>query len=356
MSFKILVFSDIHFGEQLNSPLKLDIAKKNIEFITNIVQEQGIKDIVFCGDWFHSRNSISVNTFFQSYEALKNMMEQLPDAKLYMIVGNHDSYYKNTIKVHSLKSFEQISNVVVIDKPIKEIICGKSCLLAPWGTDIQQYKNKNFDLAFGHFDPNGAVLTGAISSGCAYGMEDLTDIAPLVFSGHYHISKSYPTEKGEVLMVGSPSQQNWGDIGTKRGCYIYDTKKEEYSFIENTQAPIHNKFLYSEMIETKKLPPKSEIENNFIKLIIDCAYKYPTIQKLLEQLQKAKPCTLEPEYYYTDQVKLNLNNTTEKKHIKTHAEYIEDYVLNKMEDIEGIKKDKLLELVMSIYSRASTEE
>ena len=63
MSSKILVFSDIHFGEQLNSPLKLDIAKKNVEFITNIVQEQGIKDIVFCGDWFHSRNSISVNTF-----------------------------------------------------------------------------------------------------------------------------------------------------------------------------------------------------------------------------------------------------------------------------------------------------
>ena len=108
MYSKILVFSDIHFGEQLNSPLKLDIAKKNIEFITNIVQEQGIKDIVFCGDWFHSRNSISVNTFFQSYEALKNAGISGAEREEYLsyVQDAKEDYYKSLERRYILEIYK----------------------------------------------------------------------------------------------------------------------------------------------------------------------------------------------------------------------------------------------------------
>jgi DNA repair exonuclease SbcCD nuclease subunit len=354
----ILVFSDIHFGEGLNSPLKLDIAIKNVDFIIEQIEKYKISKAIFCGDWFHSRNSISVNTFYKSCEALRRLSEHLDE--LFLIVGNHDSYYKNSIDVHSLKAFEYFPKVNVINSLTEIQIGHKKILLVPWGnslSDIQQYKN--IDYMFGHFEPNGAELTGSISQGCAYSLEDLTNITPLVFSGHYHIAKEYITPSGKLIMVGSPSQQNWGDIESKRGCYILNTANDQTTFIENSNAPKHIKFLYSEILASKKLPKKELITNNFIKLIVDCPYKYSQITALLEKLQKANPLTLEPEYYYSDEMKLNLLNGTANvtvKDFKTHREYIEDFINNKETELpEDIKRDKLLELALNVYNKVSSE-
>lgn len=350
---KVLIFSDIHFGENLNSPLKLDIACKNIDFIIDLIKKYKINNVIFCGDWFHSRASLSVNTFYKSYQALSKLTSNI-NGKLYMIVGNHDSYYKNSIDIHSLKSFEQISNVQIIESIETIIIDGKKLTFCPWGTNLDNLKNIKSDYLFGHFEPNGAELAGSISQGSDYSINDLTSICSTVFSGHYHISKEYPTETGTLIMVGSPSQQNWGDINTKRGCYIFIPKFNKYSFIENTEAPIHNKFLYSEILEKKKLPDKKEIENNFIKLIIDCPYKYSRINELLEKFHKANPLTIEPEYFYSDQIKLDLNNTDQVKTFKTYIEYIIQYIKD-IDVSEEINKEKLTELAINIYNKVVSE-
>lgn len=350
---KVLIFSDIHFGENLNSPLKLDIACKNIDFIIELIKSNNVDTVIFCGDWFHSRASLSVNTFYQSYQALSKLTAVIND-KLYMIVGNHDSYYKNSIDIHSLKSFEQIPNVKIIESIETINIAGKTLTFCPWGTNIEKLKNIKSDYLFGHFEPNGAELTGTIAQGCEYSIEDLTAICPLVFSGHYHISKEYPTETGTLIMVGSPSQQNWGDVNSKRGCYILNLNTNNYRFVENTTAPVYNKILYSEILEKKKLPLKKDITNNFIKLIVDCPYKYSQINELIEKLHKVNPLTIEPEYFYSDQIKLDLNGTDQIKTFKTYIEYITQYIKD-IEVPEEINKDKLTNLAVGIYNKIASE-
>ena len=352
---KILLFSDIHFGEQLNSPLKLDIAISNINWIINILKTYNINKIIFCGDWFHSRNSISVNTFYQSYLALEKLCQHVN--KMYMIIGNHDSYFKNTITVHSLKSFEQISNLEIIDSPKYIKYSEKLLGLIPWSGDFT--KNK-CDYLFGHFEPNGAQHCGVTFQGGKYDISILNEYAPCVFSGHFHLNKEYITEKGKVIMIGSPSQQNWGDTLTDRGCYILDVSSGEYQFIKNSIAPIHKKILYSEILTSKKLPSKSELNNNFIKIIIDCPYKYLQIQKLIKTLEKAQPLTIETEYYYSDQVKLNLNGMNNDYKLKTHEDYIIEYLdslfKTNSEQMKNLDNDKLKSLALNIFHKVASEE
>jgi len=69
-----------------------------------------------------------------------------------MIVGNHDSFMKNTLDINSIKMFSDIDRVQIIDTPTEASINGNLSLLIPWLGDLSQFKNNRYDMLFGHFD------------------------------------------------------------------------------------------------------------------------------------------------------------------------------------------------------------
>lgn len=69
--------------------------------------------MIFAGDWFHSRSLLDTNTINVS---LKLVQALAKGRRLYLICGNHDSYFKNTTDVNSINIFRDCPNVKVVDK------------------------------------------------------------------------------------------------------------------------------------------------------------------------------------------------------------------------------------------------
>jgi DNA repair exonuclease SbcCD nuclease subunit len=351
-----LLFTDIHFGLKLNSELFLDIAQNNVKWIEEQIKKYKVDKLVFCGDWFHQRSAVSVNTLHKAYESLKSLSSRVKE--FYMIVGNHDSYYKNSTKVHSLKTFEQFNNIKVIDS-LTEVKLGKfKTLMVPWGIELEELKeHNNCDIMFGHFEPNGVKVMDRIMEFGPYSADDLIDICPLVFSGHYHQNNEHITDKGNLIFIGSPSQQNWGDCNESRGAYILDESTKSYFFVPNDDAPIHKKFLYSELIKKNNVLNKDIIKNNFIKIIIDCQYKFDVVQNLIANINKLNPISVEAEYFYSDQIGNVISKNDDANNIKTHEDYIKDFINDpNIEFPEGIDREKLLGLALAIFKKAQEKD
>lgn len=352
-----LLFTDIHFGLKLNTEVFLNIAQQNVEWIIKQIETNNVDNVIFCGDWFHQRSAVSVNTLNKSYESLKLLASKV--SNLYLIVGNHDSYYKNTIKVHSLKTFEQFDNVHIIEEPTSIKLGNKETLLVPWGVDVKQLQQYSPDIMMGHFEPGGVRVHGQLMENSECSVDDLTSISPVVFSGHYH-SYNYikSSNGGRLYFIGSPSQQNWGDVDEKRGVIVFDesTPNLDIRFIENDIAPKFVKISYSKLVDkTIKLQP-SDITNNFVKIIVDCQYKFDTVQNLILKINKLDPLSAEAEYLYSEQIGSIISNTS-GDNIKTHEDYIKEFIMEEGNTFpDGIDREKLLSLALSIYKKVQEKE
>ena len=89
---KIAIFSDIHVGVHHNSKFWHDVSLDWAKWFIADLKEKGIEDIVFCGDYFHTRDEVSVDTLHFG----SKLLELFKDFKLTMIVGNHDCFLKDS--------------------------------------------------------------------------------------------------------------------------------------------------------------------------------------------------------------------------------------------------------------------
>ena len=119
---KTLVFSDQHFGVKGNSPLRQKIGVQAIKEILSYAKKSKAQNIIFCGDWFHSRATLDVSTLDIAYKCVQALSKQ---CKLWMILGNHDLYLKNSTEVSSVNIFKNDANVVVVDKPLEVMLNSK---------------------------------------------------------------------------------------------------------------------------------------------------------------------------------------------------------------------------------------
>ena len=100
-SRKVAIFSDIHLGVHMNSPAWHEVSQNWAKWYVADLQDKNIEEVIFCGDFFHNRNEITVNTLHQAGE----LLDLFKDLKIYMIAGNHDSFYKNNCSVNSIRIF-----------------------------------------------------------------------------------------------------------------------------------------------------------------------------------------------------------------------------------------------------------
>ncbi len=155
-------------------------------------------------------------------------------------------------------------------------------------------------------------------------------------------------------MVGSPSEQNWGEIGYKHGCYVIDFENDSYDFIENIEAPKH-KVIYWSDIKKKNFPNKLDITNNFINLVIDDEYEFENIIKFKQKLLNTQPIEIGDEYTYTGTIELNNQTTKSVDDLKTRTDYIIIHIDNLKEIPDKIDIDKLKSMAISIYNNAEKE-
>ena len=292
MQNKVAIFSDLHLGVHQNNDFWLDVSVEWADWFISSLDRLGITEVIFCGDWMHYRDSVEVKTLFKSSIIIKKFSR----FKLHAVPGNHCCYYKNKSDIHSLSIMSDISHVNVYDTLTSIDVNNKKLVFCPWGTDIKDIPK--CDIVFGHFELQTFRMNAFKI--CEHGdnPEKLLDKAPLVFSGHFHQrDEKHFSGKGDIIYIGNPFQMDFGDAYSKKGFYILDIEKSEYTFIENTETPKHLRILLSELIKSNPTDMfKNDVRNSIIKLVVDKNISNEHLDILVAKFTTYKPTELRIDY------------------------------------------------------------
>lgn len=285
----VLLITDQHFGVRNDNQ---NFVEKYRQFYNNVVipaiDEYSINRVICLGDTFDKRKSIN----FASLDAAKEMWFQpLWDRRVQMLMlcGNHDIYYKNTLKVNAPKLLlNEYDNIDVIDEPCDTCAIGDhNMLLLPWICDenrqqtMKMIQETDATVCMGHLELNGfeAIPGHRMEHGDDPSLYSKFD---LVCSGHFHMK----SRKNQINYLGNPYQLYWNDYGQKRGCHILNTKTLDLKFIPNPYN-IFNKVYYKDDIHLSE-DDLSSLEGSYVKLVVESKEDQVKFDKVVRLLQGAR--------------------------------------------------------------------
>ena len=286
----VAIFSDLHLGVYGNSEKWHDTALKWTDWIINKLNQKKIKDILFLGDFFDNRTEISVQTI----HIASQIIEKFKNFNLFMIIGNHDAYYKNRSDVHSLGLVRGYNNITLIDKNLEFEAFNKRFLMVPWNNNIP---DNSYDYIFGHFEIQTFKMNNYTV--CNHGLNPLDMLsngANAIFSGHFHNRNSKKYKEGNIHYVGSCFPLDFSDEANIKGYHILDVENGSLNFFENEVSP---RFIKTYISKIKSLDVKS-IKNNIVKLVIDEEVDDVKLEKVTNLLNKLKPWQLTIDYNVTN--------------------------------------------------------
>ena len=284
---KVCLVTDTHYGARGDN-VAFDLYFK--QFYDNVffptIKERKITRIIHLGDCFDRRKYINFNSLQSCKEYFFNKVNELK-ISIDMLVGNHDTFYKNTNDVNSpdllLKEYK---NITTHSSPTTIDIEGRLILMLPWicsgnyEESMEAIDASPADVCFGHLELEGYQMFK--------GQENHEGFDPklfkkfdLVCSGHFHHRQT----KGNITYLGNPYQMFWNDYDDPRGFHIFDTETLKLEFIENPYT-IFEKIYYD---DTKPIPTPDEYANKLIKLIVVEKTDQSKYDTFVDKLYKANP-------------------------------------------------------------------
>jgi UDP-2,3-diacylglucosamine pyrophosphatase LpxH len=278
---QVALINDTHYGARKGSKLFHDyfeIFYKNVFFPT--LEQYGITTVIHMGDAFDSRKSID----YQSLEWSKRVVfEPLSKYDVHMIVGNHDSYYKNTNNTNSPQLLlKDYPNVKTYSSPTEIKVDKLNILLLPWicmdnqEQSLKMIQKTKAKVAMGHLELQGFRVNRSLVM--EHGLEaNLFKNFKKVFSGHYHTR----SDNGTVFYTGNPYEIYWTDVNDTRGFTIFDTETLEHTPINNPYKMFHN--IYYEDTNYQTFDTR-EYENKIVKVIVRKKTDTKKFEKFIDKL------------------------------------------------------------------------
>lgn len=392
-----LISSDWHFGIKNSQTSRLKIMGNVVREMAKYIRQNKIDNLLFLGDMFHQRNNLSVQTINVAIGCIDTLSKL---CNIYLILGNHDLYNKNTNEIHSLNIFRNTRNVTVVSKPTEAMINGEKCLLAPWLTDLTAYEKDSFDKMFGHLDISpqyllasyiehnreknvaslGAlaaiendemlmesgldgidfnsdvdkkILNGDVKSSEMIGswIEVVKD-GGTIFSGHIHNRSEFVSKGRQFIFVGSPYQQTLGEIDSNDGFYILD-RKNRWSFHPLSGIPVHVDLVMSRIVKDIDGFDFSVVIGNIVHKIYDVEVDRVLDAKITRKIVDAKPYEeITPEYDIRASSE-DVDDETVKALKKSKLEYLHNYI-NSIDDStlkkEDLDRGRLFEITTEYYN------
>lgn len=288
---KIALITDTHFGGRSDSVDFDNFFRKFYEEVFfPYLDKHNIKTICHLGDCFDRRKFINFNS-------LKSCREYFFDAaksrgiEIHMLIGNHDTFFKNTNDVNSphllLKDYD---NVTAYHGPSEPNVGGISILMLPWicadnyEQSMKAVKETKAKVCFSHLELAGFQVHK--------GQESYDGFDPKIFShfdllcsGHYHHRHS----RVNVVYLGNPYELFWNDVDDPRGFHVMDTKTLELEFVRNPFT-IFEKFYYREG-EIAEIDV-SRFKGKLVKLIVEDKKDFYKFDKFIENIYKQNPIEL----------------------------------------------------------------
>lgn len=311
---KIYNVGDTHLGIRSNSVEWFNIQNEYLtgHFLQQ-VDESGFNEetdiLIQYGDWFHNRESTNNRIWNGSLEVLEKLCNKFKRG-VYIFLGNHDVYYKDSNKIHSLAGLSKIfPNLHIIEDPTVFTINGKHrVLILPWIDDV----NKITRVIGSHIGKAEYIMCHADFQNMQlnkyakieHGIDlDVIREFKKVYSGHIHIRQEFKN----ALYIGTPYEMDRGDRGNTKGFYIMDATQDSLNeeFIPNEFSPKFVKYFVKDILEMNKDQIKDLFSNNFVDLMLkmENASSFPVTQ-FIEMVKDFGHRTIE-FFTFTDEAQRN---------------------------------------------------
>ena len=253
------------------------------------IETHDIKTIIHLGDFLDRRKFVNFQTLNAVRSGFIDKLE-ISGAKMHVILGNHDIFFKNKSEVNSLQELFA-DKFIVHNKPTVEVFDGTPIALLPWINSENEHESLKFiqnakaDILCGHLELDGFnVLRSVVFNG---GMKSsLFAKYKAVYTGHFHTRHS----KGNIHYLGCPYQITLGDYGDKKGFHVLDTDTGELEFVRNPYD-IFLQINYDDSQSDDDSPlhfPEDKLKGRYIRVVVEKKTKPYLFEKFIDRLYTAQ--------------------------------------------------------------------
>lgn len=345
---KVAVITDTHFGARNDSShFDAFFRKFYDEVFFPFLREHEIKTVFHLGDVFDRRKYINFNTLRSCRNYFFEPLKEL-GVDMFVIPGNHDTYYKNTNEVNSIDLLlREYPNIHVIQQCEEKKFGKTKFSFIPWlcadNYDATlEFLQQHSGVCLGHFEISGFdMFRGARNDG---GMDrKLVSHYDMVLTGHFH----HRSTDDNVYYLGSPYEMIWSDYDDPRGFHILDTDTQELTFVLNPNKMFH-KLYYNDKHETVDVSP---FKKSCVKVIVVNKTDYQKFDKLIDSLYNNEviELTIHEDFSEFETEALESENVNIEDTMTLLSEYVDS--------VESAKdKDRLKTLLKTLYVEAQNLE
>ena len=353
---RIALITDTHWGARGDSLAFIDYFNKfYYNFFFPYLIENNITSIVHLGDIVDRRKYINYISLKHFRKFINTCTEN--NISLDVIIGNHDTVFKNTNEVNCMKELFSNTkyNVNYYESPTEVTFDGLPIAFLPWVCTQNYEESLKFlndtkcQVMFGHLEIQGFEMhKGEV---CQNGFDrSLFNKFDIVCSGHFH----HKSSSNNIYYLGCPYQMNWTDYNDAKGFHIFDTDTRELQFIENPFEMFY-KIHYDDTtwkdIEIMDSYNLQQLQGTYCKIIVHQKNNPYWFDMFIDKIEKVGVLDLK---VVDDHLNLNLEDDNEFVNEAEDTVTIMNKVVQQM-DI-SVDKGKLQSFLKNLYGEAMTIE
>ena len=284
---KIALITDTHFGAR-NDNLNFNeyFYKFYEELFFPYLEENDITTVIHLGDVMDRRKFISYRI---AKDFRERFLDQFDGIQFHMLVGNHDTFYKNTNDVNSLQELVdgKYNNIKVYPAATEVDFDECKILFVPWINvnnmthTIKMLKTSSAQICMGHLELSGFEMQKGMVMDHGWDKEEFSRF-DTVMSGHYH----HKSDDGQVFYLGTPYEIYWNDWDDPKGFHVFDTETRELERIVNPHK-IFSKIYYDDSTMSYDNHDISQYKDKYVKLVVVNKKDLYQFDKFVDKLLQA---------------------------------------------------------------------
>lgn len=351
---KIAIVTDTHWGVRNDSTIFADYFKKFYDDVFfPYLKDNDIKTVFHLGDIVERRKYINFATAARLENDFVRPLANM-NIETYYVVGNHDTYYKNTNEINAMNQMyggREYPMMTIVSDPTEFQFDGCRVVLMPWmcqdnmSDALELINQTSAQILMGHLELAGFEMYkgSVIDHGMNASVFEKFDV---VCSGHYH----HKSTKDNVHYLGCPYEITWSDYGDQKGFHVFDTDTRELTFIPNPYT-MFNKVHYDDSksdLETIMDVDFEKYRNTYVKVIVHNKNNPYWFDMFVDKLEKLDPAGIQ---VVEDNLYLNLEDD---ESIVSEAQDTLTILKKFIENVDMTVEKKEVERFLSdLYTEAS---
>ena len=303
------------------------------------------------GDYYDHRK-------FVNFKALNHnrrvFLDQLRKRGMSMdiIPGNHDTYYKNTNELNSLKEClgHYMNEVNIVMEPKVMKYGSLNVGLVPWICNDNYEQCMNFirdckaDWIGAHLELKGFEMMRGLTN--THGMSpDIFKRFELVLTGHYHVG----SKKDNIWYLGSQMEFFWSDAHDPKFFHIIDTETRQIEKIRNNNTLFEKVVYNDEEIDYNSY--NKDLSKKFVKVVVANKTDPFTFDRFIDNIQNQDIYELKIAENFNEFVGANVDD--EDMNFEDTTEIVDTYIDAVDTDLD---KDKIKVQMRELMTEAQTLE